>query len=279
MTWPQLREHAAEKGLPLNVVAAEALHVLILDALFSHPRSQGMAFQGGTCLHLVHGGYRFSEDLDLAGETLDAEAAREIVSRARAEIERSAVQLLGAGDHGWREPRPGERPVRTYWYGFTPSATGSRLRVKLELARFPAYQVRPLPVRSELDLLRRRPLVRALLPEELLAEKVAAVLGRPYLKDRDLFDIWYLVTALAADLNAELLRDKVRDYSLRLTAEHVADRLRAVRSVDLEAEMSRFLPQRHRRSLAADGYATLREAALSTLHRGLDALGLSAADV
>lgn len=109
-----LRERAAAEGLPLGIVAAESLHVILLDALFAHPDSEAMAFQGGTCLHLVHGGYRYSEDLDLVGRDLDGDTAARIMDRARPDVERLAVQVLGQGEHGWKPPRTRDR-ISTHW--------------------------------------------------------------------------------------------------------------------------------------------------------------------
>jgi predicted nucleotidyltransferase component of viral defense system len=255
-----LREQAAAEGVPLSIVAAESLHVIVLDALFAHPDSEAMAFQGGTCLHLVHGGYRYSEDLDLTGRDLGGDAAARIIDRARPQVERLAVQVLGPGEHGWKPPRVGER-LSIHWYHFTPRPTGQRIRVKIEFARYPAYRAEVLPVRSPLDLLERRPLVTALPPSELLAEKVTAVLGRRYLKGRDLFDLWFLDAVLRAPLDRELLARKLDDYGVAASRQRIEERLAAVAAADLGAEMERFLPQRQRTQLGAQGYRDVRERA------------------
>ena len=273
MALPELRERAALEGVPLSIVAAESLHVILLDALFAHPRSQGMAFQGGTCLHLVHGGQRYSEDVDLAGDALDADAARRIVHGARGEAEKMAVQALGPGDHAWKvSSRPSR--VSTYWFHFTPDTWRQRIRVKLEFAHFPVYRPAVLPVRSELDLLRRQPLVHALEPPELLAEKVVAVLGRRYLKERDLFDLWYLDVVLRAPLDPELLAQRVEDYGVAVTREKVRQRTELLAEADLESEMERFLPQRYRAQLGGDAYRVVRRSAQHVVERVPDALGL-----
>jgi predicted nucleotidyltransferase component of viral defense system len=274
MSFALLRERAAAEGLPLAIVAAEALHVVLLDTLFARPESESMAFQGGTCLHLVHGGYRYSEDLDLAGATLDAQTAELVVESARATTEKLIVQLLGMGEHSWRAPRVKGR-LTTYWYGFTPESLGRRIRVKIELARFPIYRPAVLPVKSELDLLQRRPLVNALDARELLAEKVTAVLGRRYLKGRDLFDLWYLDAVLGAPIDAELLRRKLDDYDVAADPERVQERIAAAAALDLRQEMDRFLPGRHRAKLANGGYEAIRRSASSLLGRAVAQTGLS----
>jgi predicted nucleotidyltransferase component of viral defense system len=260
----ELRERAAEEGVPLSVVAAEVLHIVLLDALFAHPDNAIMAFQGGTCLHLVHGGYRYSEDLALAGRDLDSERARRIVERAQPEVEKLSVQIFGSGEHVWKAPgKPG--PIAAYWFHFTPESSNQRIKVKVELARFPTYRPAALPVRSELDLLRRRPLVNALEPSELLAEKVAALLGRRYLKGRDVFDLWYLDSVLQAPLDPDLLQRKLVDYGVARSRELVRTRDAAVRAADLQAEMERFLPLRQRKKLGGNGYEAIRRSALKML--------------
>ncbi len=261
-----LRERAVAEGLPLGIVAAETLHVILLDALFAHPGSENMAFQGGTCLHLIHGGYRYSEALDLAGRDLDASAAQRIIERVSSDVEKLSVQVLGPGRHAWKSPsRPGR--ISTHWFHFTPEATGQRIRVKLEFACFPTYEPAVLAVRSEVDLLRRQPLIRALQPPELLAEKIAAVLGRRYLKGRDLFDLWYLDAVLQTPIDGALLGRKLDDYGVVGTREHVRERLGLVAAADLRAEMERFLPQRYRTQLASEGYEVIRRHAQAVLER------------
>jgi predicted nucleotidyltransferase component of viral defense system len=42
----------------------EYLQYKILEAIFESPLADKLAFMGGTCIHMVHGSPRFSEDLD-----------------------------------------------------------------------------------------------------------------------------------------------------------------------------------------------------------------------
>lgn len=272
MSWPILRQRAADEGLPLATVVGEALHVVILDALFGQAESAAVAFQGGTCLHLVYGGYRFSEDIDLAGEALDSATALAIVDGARSEIEKLAVQILGHGAHEWRPPRNTASRVQTFWYLFQPSGSPSKTRVKLEFARFPTYSAQPTSVTSPLDLLGRRPLVAALTPEELLAEKVAAVLGRRSVRGRDVFDLWFLDQALDTSLDVELLKQKLADYDVPWRERLAQGRTEQVGAADIRREMERFLPQRHRRQLGPNEYAGIRGVAERVLRRAMQAL-------
>jgi hypothetical protein len=132
-------------------------------------------------------------------------------------------------------------------------------------------------VRSTLDLLERRTgpsSVTALPPEELLAEKLTAALGRRYLKGCDLFDLWFLDAVLGTAFDRDLLRRKLEDYGVAPSRHVVGERLDAVAAADLEPEMSRFLPRRQRDQLGRDGYLAVRERAREVLAAAARALEL-----
>jgi hypothetical protein len=48
-----------------RILLKEALQVIVLDYLYNHPRYRGLRFYGGSCLRVVYGLNRLSEDLDL----------------------------------------------------------------------------------------------------------------------------------------------------------------------------------------------------------------------
>jgi predicted nucleotidyltransferase component of viral defense system len=51
------------------VIEKELLHYDILHSLDRHRLLDRLVFQGGTCLRLIYGAPRFSEDLDFVGGT------------------------------------------------------------------------------------------------------------------------------------------------------------------------------------------------------------------
>lgn len=266
--WPYLKEKAAEEGLPLSRVVAEVLHLVALDAIFALKESQLICFQGGTCLHLLYGGYRYSEDLDFAGEKISFELATQIVKKASSVIERGIIQVLGSGECQWRFPSASKASRNfSYWLLFQPAEVRQKFRLKMELARYPFYRPKVLPVKSDLDFLKRRPLVTGLSAEELLAEKVAAVLGRPYLKGRDIFDLWYLAEVIVAPLDSSLIRKKLIDYDVPWSKSYFKRRYNEITREDLSGEMSRFLPQRYRQQLASDDYEVIRSKALQIMEQ------------
>ncbi|MDH4218469.1 MAG: nucleotidyl transferase AbiEii/AbiGii toxin family protein [Candidatus Aminicenantes bacterium] len=271
--WLSLNDKAAEQGLPLSTVVAEIMHLTSLDALFSLPESQHICFQGGTCIHLLHGGYRYSEDLDFVGSFIDQELTRRIVEKSRSTVEKGMAQLLGQGESEWRSPRKMPNPrVFTYWYLFRPQGLRVKFRLKIEFGQYPVYEPKAYPVMSELDLFNKRTLVMGTTPKELFIEKVMAVIGRPYFKGRDLFDVWYLSEVLKAPWDGELMAKKLRDYGEQLVWETVEEKLRNASPSLLSNEMNRFLPQRYRRQLEALGYREIRESVLSTMRKALSSV-------
>lgn len=263
-----IKEKAYEQGLPLHTVAVEVLHVILVDVLFSLRQSRVMALQGGTATHLLHGGYRYSEDLDFAGEGLAGEMAAALVQSAQRTTEKYVTQILGSGVPIWKKPPPkaGTR-MYTAWFHFRPAEESFTLRVKMEFAQFPVYRVEPLVVHSEMDFLQRAPLINGLSPVELLAEKIAAVAGRRYLKGRDLFDLWYFSEVLQTELDPGLVANKFRDYGVRRDLSARLQQLRAFSAPALSREMERFLPQRHRQLLEKDGFRKVRRLAVAVAEK------------
>ncbi|MCR4439111.1 MAG: nucleotidyl transferase AbiEii/AbiGii toxin family protein [bacterium] len=264
MLWQQLTELAKEQRLPLSIVLAEALHLAVLQALFTRPQSDRIAFQGGTCLHLVYGGYRYSEDLDFAGKEIDRPFCDRLVEEARSPIEKAVVQMLGLGSFEWRFPETTRgAKVSAYWFLFQPQGQRQRYRLKIQFGQFPVYQVEARPVRSQMDVLSRQPLVVALSPAELLAEKLAALYGRRFLKGRDVLDIWYLTEVLKAPLDRDLVARNLQDYGVRMSPESCRQRIALIASSSLAAEMARFLPERYRTHLARNDYEAVRRKMLA----------------
>jgi predicted nucleotidyltransferase component of viral defense system len=263
-----LKDQAGEQGLPLQTVAAEVLHIILLDVLFSQGESQAMAFQGGTATHLLHGGYRYSEDLDFAGEALTGKLAMELVHKSQSSVEKKTLLVFGNGSTLWKIPQPKSTTrVYTSWFHFRPAAERLTLRVKLEFAQFPVYYPEPLVVRSELDVLQRLSLINGLPARELLAEKITAVAGRRYVKGRDLFDLWYLTVILKTAFDAELTVKKFRDYGVQTNLTVRLGMLRDFSTEALAQEMNRFLPARYRRMLENDGFQRIRHHALDVVER------------
>lgn len=265
-----VREKARELGLPFGTVVAEVLHLVALDALFAVAQSEVLRFQGGTSIHLLYDGYRFSEDLDFAGKSITPSGVQELVARSRSNVEKGVIQYLGQGTFDWRLPDFSKgRRIHSIWLTYRPENGPQKYRLKLEFARYPTYEPTVLPVRSDLDALGRRPLVTGLSQRELLAEKIAAVFSRSYLKGRDLFDVWYLSEVLRTEVDSSLVGKKLRDYRVDISKFKLEQRLQQLPTRDLVAEMDRFLPRRYRQQLQENEYERIRKSAAGTVQKAI----------
>jgi hypothetical protein len=86
-------------------------------------------------------------------------------------------------------------------------------------------------------------------PEEILSDKVRSLLERPYLKGRDLFDIWYLQNVLNTAVNVEIIERKFKMYRETFIARRSMDffamitkESKASMTSAIMQDLSRFLP-------------------------------------
>jgi hypothetical protein len=170
----------------------ELLQWEILAALHSAEAFKEVAFVGGTCLRLVHGLHRFSEDLDFSaqkpGELALACWTRH-VEKHLGDCDLADVEVTG---------KNAGASVASVWVKF-PSLLNElgasamptqKLGIKLEFDANP-----PRGATFERHVV-SSPRLMALTTHDLpslMAGKLHAILARPYTKGRDWYDlVWYL---------------------------------------------------------------------------------------
>jgi predicted nucleotidyltransferase component of viral defense system len=186
---------------------AASAQYFLLDALMADPGLQyeQIAFHGGTSLHFSWRSPRFSEDLDflLARDTGDIQAivkrAGEKVAEAfRAEDPRFAILLKD-------KTRQGERMI-AYELRVSHSDLIGKAFVKVEFWRVtPEYLANyPVALRSPIQpgqiVSRISNPVPAATLETAYCDKLTAFATRPYLKWRDIYDLWWIGTQTDAKL-------------------------------------------------------------------------------
>ena len=181
--------------------AALGLQVRILDALLSSRawRTDEIAFQGGTSLKLAHGSVRFSEDLDFL---LAEEMADNVTQVAQSALARVRETMAIDAPEDSITLKVGRRSGNTLPLTFVRSSGRFRnsIRVKVDFQLVPkilleSYQKELVTFALPPQL---RAGVKAMLPaatlDSIYADKILAIAGRPYLKPRDFFDLWWLRT-------------------------------------------------------------------------------------
>lgn len=270
MLWKEIEDKANMLGIQKRMVFREEMQRSILTALALKGCFDRLVFQGGTALRLFHGNPRFSEDIDLVldatkglnGREKDDDRIYELASIL------PGIEKTVAGSFPFIETvdiRTQKKGPRLQRYILTTRSgdPDHSVRIHIELAGVPSYRNRP----RVLDFPPMYPAVRVEDMDEILADKICALVLRPYLKGRDLWDIYFLAHERSVTVNWDLVQRKVLDYSepdqgqrigLEDGLEQARERInRDGRSV-LKSEMERFLPKQVLESYSASFPAILK---------------------
>lgn len=186
------------RRLPEAVLERDYCLAWFLVALSRTPLRQRLVFKGGTALKRCYfGDYRFSEDLDftLAAET-PFETIRQELDLVFAEARRaSAITFRFA-----REDRQTHPNSHTFYLGYEgplPATTAGReVKVDITIRERFAFPIQDRPVLrgyAEYADLPENANIRVYALEEIVTEKVVALLDRARNEPRDLYDVWHLV--------------------------------------------------------------------------------------
>lgn len=171
--------------------AREYLQALILQSLQRSGAMVPLAFLGGTALRFLYNSQRYSEDLDfsLEGDPRNYDF-RNYLDSIRRDLEAQGYAVaLKVSDHKTVHDAFLRFPGLPFELGFSPHQD-EVLAVKVEVDTHP-----PRGAVLETTLVRRYALLNIQHHDRasLFAGKLHALLQRPYLKGRDLYDlIWYL---------------------------------------------------------------------------------------
>ncbi|MEW5932395.1 MAG: nucleotidyl transferase AbiEii/AbiGii toxin family protein [Bacillota bacterium] len=239
MDWDDILARSASTGAAPDLIFREEVQKAVLACLSLQEFFSQAVLQGGTALRLFYGNPRFSEDLDFVRKepgqpaTLTAHTAQigpflerqfSFIDKAEAVIQKQTATL--------------ER-ISVRLRGTDPSAN---LRLNLELAAVPSRSNAPKILRYPPI----NPAVRVESPSEILADKVTALLFRPYLKGRDVWDLHYLLEEHKLTIDWIMVAQKAEDYGhqtadLDMRMGSASRRLAAEGPSALAQEMPRFL--------------------------------------
>lgn len=256
--WREIQDLAKEEGLSHTLVGAEVLQIAFLDGLYSEKESLDVTFHGGTAIRLLHNGYRYSEDLDFCiPSQKDPEALTLLVQKAY--LHARDLVILYLGDASCELKKKERKKIATWWFQVLFPGERQKYRVKLEFGRYPAYSKKSVPLQVRNKFLPRQPIIMSTEPRELLADKLNAIADRPFVKERDFFDLWYLRSVLKVPVDLELLRLKLKDYHAKAPKEILQERLKGLDASTIAENMSLFLPVRYRQLLEVNRYQDMIE--------------------
>ena len=222
----EIQRLAAQAGVRMELQERDYILGCFLLALARTPAlAETLAFKGGTALRKIYfPAFRFSEDLDftllqpLSEDALQAQVG--VVCRRVAEDFGVPMQIAL-----WKQSRdlPGEEAyrARVSYIGplGQPGADPARITLYLTCYETVILPADPRPVIHPYSDAPAEPrTVRTYCLEEMLAEKLRALLRRSY--PRDLYDVWYLLTVQRAHLDQARFQSVVtakfqhKDYTL-----------------------------------------------------------------
>ena len=194
----------------------------MLLAIANSPLREQLAFKGGTALKKVYEpDYRFSEDLDftLLGDTSN-EDLLVAIEALFPWLRREVNLVLDLRRVEARRDQTGNPAIYLNYVGPLRGELGSRFfktdLTRDELLLFPAVKAQLQTPYS--DCRDRAEVLLVYSTEEILAEKLCALLGRT--EPRDLFDVHYMLTHQLVDLEAVSFRlgEKMAHKGLDLAA-------------------------------------------------------------
>lgn len=250
----------------------EYLQARVLEALQRSGVFERWAFLGGTALRFLYALPRFSEDLDFSwtgdpgADALAPADFERTVERVQRAFEAEAYEV----DTRMRS----QAAVKSAFIGFPglpyelglPSQPRQKVAVKIEIDTNP-----PAHAKTATSLIRRHVLLNLLHYDKpsLLSGKVHALIQRPWVKGRDVYDlVWYLSDPAWPGPNVPMLRSSLAQTGMSLSDSElrdwrgiVADRIAAMDWGRVVADVRPFLER-------ADDLAILtREGVLKLLRQ------------
>ncbi|MDD3492228.1 MAG: nucleotidyl transferase AbiEii/AbiGii toxin family protein [Candidatus Thermoplasmatota archaeon] len=239
MLWEEIVAAARQRGWSPRQVFQEEIHKAVLAALSREKAFTSIVFRGGTALHLFYDNPRHSEDLDFVlhkkGQAYDLTAASApVVAFVRQMFPFLDDVSIDIQKNDWALQR---LVLRTQ-----SQRLAQRHRIHLELAFVPAYRHRP----RILTYPPLHPVVRVEEPSEIAADKATALALRPYLKGRDLWDLYYLTAEQGHPIPWNLAFQKAEDHGSTRAAfqamlHKAAHKIRETGAAVLATELQRFL--------------------------------------
>ncbi|HDS05924.1 MAG TPA: hypothetical protein ENN95_02660 [Deltaproteobacteria bacterium] len=239
----------------------EIAQLILLHQLYRHKDSRNLIFQGGTAIRWCYGGSRFSEDLDFV-TTLAPDALETLVSQALPGAKNLMIAHFNPGSIELRKKSARGETFKCF-VDFCPDAARDKISVKLEFEGLAPDKtpdsrkivlsslgtVAYLAASGEFRIPRASAVIIAETPEEILSDKVRALLERRYLKGRDFFDLWYLYAVLKTQVDVKIIERKWtfyragfvarRDFHFFVkTSKEEKEQMREA----IEQDLSRFLP-------------------------------------
>lgn len=225
-----------------RIILKEVLQAYVLDYLYNHPIYRRLNFYGGTCLHVIYGLNRLSEDLDF-----DNSAGLDL-SQLATDLPQHFQKVFGYAEAS-AKVQEGE---------------GGILRVTLKFPVLNALGLSPHPSEAlhlkvevsqhkQVAVLQRTPVLiygRSLVAahfslETMMAGKMLACLERNFergrsgvqIKGRDFYDLLWFMQQRVQPLEEKLERDGGQPYTTRSAMLALQEKIAHIKTQDLAVDL------------------------------------------
>lgn len=232
-----------------RVILKEFLQACTLDFLYNHSVYRRLNFYGGTCLHIIYGLNRLSEDIDLDNSNeLDLSTLENDLLRFyRSNIEYAEVTAkTQTGEQGIMRVTL-KFPVLNA-LGLSPNLNEA-LHLKVEISQQKQISI----IQKTPVLVHGRSFVAAHFSlETLMAGKILACLERNFqkgssgaeVKGRDFYDLLWFMQQKIQPLEEKLARDGKHSYTTRSAMELLGEKVEKLKLTDLAEDLFPLFEQR-----------------------------------
>ncbi len=227
----------------------EALQALVLDYIYNHRLYRGLNFYGGTCLHVIYGLNRLSEDIDLDNSQgiEPGDFGEDLLDHFH--------KVLGYQDVLIKQQESQKGIIRVtlrfpilYELGLS-SHRDEMLHLKVEISQH-----------RQIAIIKRTPVIhlgRSYVPshfslETMMAGKMLACLERSFqvgttsiaVKGRDFYDLLWFMQQRIQPLDQKLESDGAEPYSVHSAMLALQEKVGKIKRRDLEIDLLPLFDQR-----------------------------------
>ena len=201
----EIRQLSEKNGVPAITIDKDWVLGHIVAGIYHNSYLKDiLVFKGGTCLKkCFFENYRFSEDLDFTAiKEIDLKLLRKnfkIVMEQITDHTDILFQQLKLSELNFKNNLMAYRIDVPFWgsnHSGEPTNRKWTTRVKIEITLFEKLCFKPV-IRNLIHSFSDTPItdqIKSYSLEEIIAEKLRAILQRSYSAPRDYYDLWYLTT-------------------------------------------------------------------------------------
>lgn len=213
----------------------EYLQHIILDFVYEHKLSSKLIFIGGTCLRIVYGSQRFSEDIDFDNKGLTFSEFEELMNHVGDRLKKEGFEVA------MKQLRKGayhcyiKFPHVLYEQGLSP-LLDEQILIQIDTMDQEVNYESEKYILDGFEVFKQISVV----PKDiLLSQKLITILKRQRSKGRDFYDVMYLLQSTSP--NEAFLKDKLSVKNTREAINKVLDHVENINMSEMVRDVSPFL--------------------------------------